>query len=181
VIFLIIFYLFSFFLFRIHQKFVSELTIFISCLVAEGTPCKPNPTNFVPINFLYARMEPCHPKNNYYCVYYLLKESKDALLHTFKQDGTVGLQKQFVYGMLSSSSNDDGFLRCFKVTKNIFLCHEGLLTVLQLSCSKKQSIVPSSKLIGKRYHLVCISEIFNALALYYRTSLIQLCIYLLFR
>jgi hypothetical protein len=82
-------------------------------------------------------------------------------LHKFKQEETVGLQKQFVYGMLSSLSDEDGYLRCFKVSENLFLCRDGLSNVLQLSHRKKQSIVPSSKLIGKRYRLVCLSEIFQ--------------------
>jgi hypothetical protein len=119
-------------------------------------------------------MFPCDPKNNCYCVYYLLKESKEALLQEFNKKETVGLQKQYVYDMLSSSSDDDGFSRCFKVPENMFLCRHGLSNVLQLSHQKKQSIVPSSKTITKRYSLLCISEIFNALVLY-RTSLIQLC------
>jgi hypothetical protein len=77
--------------------------------------------------------------------------------------------------MLSSLSDDDGFVRCFKVSENMFLCRDGLSNVLQLSRRKKQSIVPPSKLIGKRYRLVCISEIFHALVLY-RTSLLKLCL-----
>jgi hypothetical protein len=113
--------------------------------------------------------------SNCYCVYYLSKESKEALLQEFNKKETVGLQKQHVYDMLSSSSDDDGFSRCFKVSENMmFLCRHGLSNVLQLSRRKKQSIVPSSKTITKRYSLLCISEIFNALVLYH-TSLIQLC------
>jgi hypothetical protein len=56
----------------------------------------------------------------------------------------------------------------------MFLCRDGLSNVLQLSRRKKQSIVPPSKLIGKRYRLLCISKIFHALVLY-RTSLLKLC------
>jgi hypothetical protein len=120
-------------------------------------------------------MEPCDPKNNCYCVYYLSKEFKEAIFQEFKKKATVRLQKQYVYDMLSSSSDDDGFLLCFKVSDNNFLCRDGLLNVLQLeSRCKIQSTIPSSKTIRKRYRLVCISEIFNALVRY-RTSLLQYC------
>jgi hypothetical protein len=68
--------------------------------------------------------KPCNPKTNCYCVYYLLKELKDTLLHEFKKKATIGMQKQYVYGMLSSSSDDDGYLRCFKVSENLF-AHAG--------------------------------------------------------
>jgi hypothetical protein len=52
VIILIIFSIFSFFMFRVSQKFVSKLAFLIICLVAEGTPSKLNPTNFLPIKFI---------------------------------------------------------------------------------------------------------------------------------
>jgi hypothetical protein len=52
VIILIIFSIFSLFMFRVSQKFVSKLAFLIICLVAEGTPSKLNPTNFLPIKFI---------------------------------------------------------------------------------------------------------------------------------
>jgi hypothetical protein len=97
-------------------------------------------------------MDPCNTTTNCYCVYYLSKESKDALLHKFKQEGTVGLQKQFVYGMLSSSSDDDGYLRCFKVSENIFLYRDGLSNVLQMYIRVNIGCDLTDEELGKQTH-----------------------------
>jgi hypothetical protein len=117
-------------------------------------------------------MEPCDPKTNCYCFHYLSKESKSALLKEFHQKQTKVMQKQYVYGMLSSSSDDDGYLQCFKVSDNLFFCRDGISKFLRLTRQKKQSIIPSSKLISKRYRILCVSEIFQALVTF-QTSILH--------
>jgi hypothetical protein len=129
-----------------------------------------------PYNCRTARMEPCDPKTNCYCFHYLLNESKSALLNEFHQKWTKVTQKQYVYGMLSSSSDDDGYLRCFKNSDNLFLCRDGISKVLRLTHRKKQSIIPSSKLISKRYWILCLSEIFQALVTFQSSILHSCCI-----
>jgi hypothetical protein len=119
-------------------------------------------------------MQSCHPKSKCCCFHYLSDEQKSRLVSDFEKLALIAKQKQFIHAMLSSSSDDDGYERCFKVDENLYLCREGLCKVLklQLSRRKEQIIVPSNIVISQRYRLICISAVFSALVLY-RTSVMQ--------
>jgi hypothetical protein len=110
-------------------------------------------------------MQSCHPKSKCWCFHYLSDEQKSRLVSDFEKLALIAKKKQFVHAMLSSSSDDDGYERCFKVDENLYLCREGLCKVLklQLSRRKEQIIVPSNIVIAQRYRLICISAVFSAL------------------
>jgi hypothetical protein len=122
------------------------------------------PRQFIPgINM---DLQPCNLQTNCFCYSKLSEEQKDHLISKFKIFRDVAKQKQFIYGMLSLESDDDGYERCFQISEGIFLCRLGLVKALKFSRRQAQRIVPSNPTISHRYRLQCISLIFNALVSY---------------
>jgi hypothetical protein len=104
----------------------------------------------------------------------LSNEFNVVLLSEFKKipRNDVEKQKQFVNDLLSFSCDDECFNRCFQISESRYLCRTGLSRVLKLSRRVQKAIVPSSKFIYHRYHIICITEIFSALVSY-RTLAMQ--------
>jgi hypothetical protein len=118
-------------------------------------------------------LQPCNSKTNCFCYSKLSQEQKDHLCSDFQKFRDVAKQKQFVYRMLSSESDDDGYEHCFQISEGKYLCRIALVKALDLSHQQTQRVVPLNPTISHRYRLHCISLIFNALVSYHSSYVLE--------